>query len=1311
MLTCFGLAVWLLATPAGQAQSPRHEHPAGAPTTPPGTEITGKTLGDTSRITRPAFRIFNNKNGLPHNRVDAVAFDPKGYLWVGTQDGPAYFNGRVWTVVPLPQRTVSNFIRSLLVGADGSVWFGSDGGGLSRLKPDGEWETYDRQGGLPDNVVRCLFETVSPDGTRILWAGTDAGLGRFAAGQWTSFTVASGLPNNVVWDVAEDRLPDGTPRLWVATEGGLACLTNGRWTTYTTGNGLPNNIVYAVRPVRTANGSMALWVGTEGGLARLEADRWTSYDTKSSGLPNNVVMNVLESVGPNGNRTVWVATYGGGLARFANDIWTVYDQRSGFPSNQVRFLRETVSTSGIRTLWVGTYGGGLVRMEDTKWQVVDSPALNNKIALSFLETTESDGTHTLWMGTNGGGLACFANNRWTIFDTASGLPANVVSSLLETTDEQGNRILWAATFGGGLARLEKGRWSVIDNRSGLPSNWVTSLLETKAPDGTRTLWVGTYGGGLARLEKGHWDVVDASSGLANNWVLCLLETVTPGGKQTIWVGTRSGGLSRFENGLWSVLNVNSGLPNNWVWSLYEQVGADGNRTLWVGTMGGVTRFSLTAAQPKPETFNETTVPALPNKVVHRILEDSRHRLYLCTNKGVTRLTPRAPTADNRAEFDLYTYTTEDGLPDNESINLAGKNLTDSRGRMWVGTVEGGAMLDLTLEVPDRTPKPLYLERAVTVADRAATEVNLPVTDGATLAYDQNRLVFQYALLSFFRESETLYRTQMVGLDREPSAWNTDWKREFTTLPAGDYVFRVWGRDYAGNVSGPVQMAFTIRPAPWRTIPAYVLYAVLMAGAGYGVFNWRVREFKRRQLERVEHLRQLQQQRLETLGHLLESTRVINSQLDLTTVLQNIAEEGARLIDGEPGGIGLVEAGEVVFKRVWKKDRWDETPLAFRLGEGVAGQVAANGQALIINDPAQVPNLRFPEKLADYEVHGWMDVPIRSRKGKIVGVLDVRLRPERGPFTELDRQVMESFANQAAVAIENAALYGEVENQNLELEEKNLVISESLVELKRLYQQEQEVIRTLQDLNRMKTNFIVVTSHEMRTPLTVLKGYTEALLDEFFGPLTEPQRHSLVSCRRMVERMIKSFNDILEMLKINEERSPLNPVAVNLSETVQNVIQELQAFAEQRRQRIRFDGPEQVDLLADSEKLQLVFVNLIQNAIKFTYDDGEIRIGIVPETDVVHITVRDSGIGLADSELDRVFEKFYTSPDPSTHTSGLYEFSARGAGLGLAIAKNYVEAHGGRIWAESAGPGQGSCFHVMLPLVKVEAELSCLETKL
>ncbi|HNB71316.1 MAG TPA: ATP-binding protein [Acidobacteriota bacterium] len=1253
-----------------------------------------KPVSVTSRPAgRPAFRVFTDRDGLPENTVRKIVFDQRGYLWVGTLDGAACYNGRVWTLVNMPNRVRSNDISALLAARDGSLWFGTNGGGVSHLK-DGQWQTFDETSGLPTNPVFSLAEEIAPDGHSILWLGTyGGGLARFEHNTWTQISSPE-IPNDsIVLSILPVTLRDGSHSLWVATRDyGIAVFQNGQWRSYRTTNGFVSDHVEALALMPASTGEPVIWAGTVGGgLARFEGAMFSRV-TLPTIVPSNNVQTLAATPLPDGKSCLWVGT-DAGVVCLENGNWLRLDDTTGLPGNDIASLAETVSSSGRRTIWIGTNGHGLVRVENGRWARLDLPVENtDHMARCFLETRSATGAPVIWIGTLGSGVLQFANGQWKKLTVTDGLAGNRVRALFETRTADGQSTIWIGTDDG-LSKFENGQMVKIDlSQSGIHRE-VRCLATTTEPDGSPTLWVGTYDS-LGRFHNGVWTAYSKrNQTLKNNGVNCLLVTKADNGTQTVWAGTYGGGLSRFENGVWSTCDIASGLPNNIIISLHETKAPDGVRWLWVGTKsGGVARTRLDQSEFKWEVFSDSTQLALPNNCIQRICEDRQHRLYLFTNKGVARLSPRQATSDDPSLFSVFSFTSEDGLPSNEC--LEGAALIDQQGRMYAGTIQGTAVYDLETEEADTSARPLFIERIRLNGKWQETTTWL---EKVSLAYDENNLMFEYALLNYFRESDTSYRTQLSGFETQPSDWTSDYKKEYTNLSEGQYEFRLWARDYAGNISGPVKVAFAVRPAPWRTWWAYLMYLAILSTAGYQVYAERIRRIKRRQEERIRYLR-----------HLLDSTRIINSQLDLTTVLQNIAEESAQLIEGEPGGIGLVIGNHLVFKRLWCRDHWDETPVVFRLGEGVAGQVASTGKPMIVNDPPASSAIVFPEMLEKYYVHGFMNIPIFTRTGSVVGVLDVRRPALRGPFSETDQKLLESLANQAAVAIENAALYGELEKKKTELEEKNLIIVESMQELEKLYKSEQEISHTLQELNQMKTNFLIVTSHEMRTPLTVLKGYIEAISEEYLGPLSKGQHQSMATCRRMIDRLVTSFNDILEMLKINEGQMTLNHTALNLRGTVSEVLAELATFVDRRHQTIEVESPEDIAIVADPEKIQLVLVNVIQNAIKFTPDEGLIRITIAAEASMAHLTVEDTGIGIEPTDLERIFEKFYTTSDPSTHTSGRYEFSARGTGLGLAIAKSYVEAHGGKIWAESKGKGQGSSFHIKFPLATLPRDVEVTE---
>ena len=382
------------------------------------------------------------------------------------------------------------------------------------------------------------------------------------------------------------------------------------------------------------------------------------------------------------------------------------------------------------------------------------------------------------------------------------------------------------------------------------------MAETEGADGRRTLWVATGGGGVARYSDGRWKIFDAGTGLPTNSVLSLHVSRAPGGRQYLWAGTEGGGLARLE------------------------LGTEDDSPRWV-------------------TFSDTTTPAIPNNTIYQIQEDARGRIYVSHNKGVTRLTPRAGAGEAGApEYDVYTYTTADGLPSNEGNG--GVSFLDSGGRIWFGTVGGAAVFDPEEEYPERADKPLYVERTLVNSEPRA------LADGRPLASGENHLTFEYALLSFAHGDGTRYRTQLSGLEPEPTAWTADNKREFTAVPAGDYAFRVWARDYAGRLSGPTSISFVVKPAPWRTWWAYALYVVVLAGLAFAALRLRTKSLTRRNALLQARVEERTRQLAEKVEELKESEqRAYEHAQAKSRFLANMSHEIRTPINGVIGMTSLL----------------------------------------------------------------------------------------------------------------------------------------------------------------------------------------------------------------------------------------------------------------------------------------------------------------------------------------------------------------------------------------------------------------------
>lgn len=1226
--------------------------------------------------TRPAIRCFSDRDGLPQNSVMCLEVDQRGYLWAGTQDGAACFNGRAWTTLNMPNQTASNYVRAILPASDGSIWFGTLGGGVSIFR-NGKWQTFTRQNSpLPNDQIRCLAEQPLGDGKFIIWIGTyGGGLVRYDNETWTVFNQSTHPDlNRVIGCLLPSVAEDGTPALWVGTYGGgIFRFEHQKWTQHTTQNSkLQSDLFQSLCETIEPDGTRTLWAGTfADGLARYNKGVWMPINSPETPFAAKGIPEIVATTTPDGKTNLWFTTYGGGIIHYDFNHWAIYDaQNTGLPDNNLVALEIMPGANGSNTIWVGSNGGGIARLFDNGWRSIIAtgvPALANRV-LAILETTSPSAPPQMWFGTNGSGLVRYQNGSWSVFDTSnSTIPNNRVLCLLEAPTPDGKPAIWVGTDTG-LACFSAGTWT-----SYLPKLQIYSLLKTVDRDGTSALWVGTSGDGLARFQDGAWTMYTTkNSGISDDVVYSLAATYLDG-KPTLWLGTNSGLISfRSEN--WTHYSTaNSKLPNNQILHLYTTGEKnDPSQYLWIGTRnGGAIRVNPTDPQGQWMVFSANSQPAIPNNSIHQIQVDRQGRVFLMTNKGVACLIPPEGAISNQTEFTTCTFLDEDGLPSNECTQGA---IRDSQGRIWAATVNGVAVFSPISQKFDQTPKPLYIERIIVNG-----EAQPPNVTYLNLQHDQNNLSFEFSLLNFQRGDSTRYRVQLSGYDPFPSGWGRDYKAVYTNLAAGNYTFLVWGKDTFENITGPISVAVSIKPSVWKTWWAYGLYVVILAGTGIGTYTWRVTILRRRQEKRVRFLRQL-----------LESTRIINSKLELTTVLQIITDEAARLVNGEPGGIGLIENGNVVFHRVWCRDHWEDLTVSFPPGQGIAGRVAEQGMAVIINEPTGNDELLYPDLVEKFDIHGLLNVPIFSRTGKVVGVLDIRRPKGRAPFTEADSHILEALSNQAAVAIENAGLYGE-------LEEKNLLIGESMRELQKLYHREQEVTRSLKQLDQMKSNFLAITAHEMRTPITVLSGTHEILLDQLVGTLNAEQRELLQTCRIMTERMLTTIEDVQEMLRITKGQFNLSPCSFDLNLTVQDIVNELSDVTTDRNLKINIISAGECEIYADPDKIRQAIWNLIQNAVKFTPNGGRINLHLEQTEDFCHLAVDDSGIGIEPEEHDRIFDCFYAGADATQHKSGKYEFMARGLGLGLAIVRSYIEAHGGRVSVASKGRNQGSCFHVWLPI--------------
>ena len=744
-------------------------------------------------LTQARLSVWTSDAGLPQNTVETIVQTRDGYLWMGTEEGLARFDGVRFVVSDRQTAPAlrSPFVSSLFEGSDGTLWIGTYGGGLARLR-NGRIEAF-RPDLLGGDRIRGMVERASG---AIYVATAGGGMLRIEGDRVTRFTTRDGLPVDRIWTV----ISDGGDGLWVATHGGGVVLwKDGKVTQRITSHeGLPSDFVPSI--LRDADGT--LWIGTDGGgLAEWRNGAVVRVLTMRDGLPSNLIRSLLRDR----NGSLLVGT-DGGLVRWRDGHVETLGSVDGLPTPIVRSVIEDREGS----LWVGTTGG-LVRLNDTKLlPFTRKEGLAADAARAILEDREG----RMWVGTEGGGLCRMLPAPARCFTTADGLPQQTVYALAESRDGS----LWVGTDGGGVVRMRDGKFT--EHLSGLPNDRIRSLVEM--PDGT--LWVSTSGA-LARVRDGKAESVPALDGKQLRPLLAL-----PDG--SLLVGTDGAGLWRVaDEGLVAepIATAGRGLGSDRVFSLTRD---SGGNAVWIGTSGG----GLTHLDVKTGAMHTLARrDGLHDDVVFQVLDDG-HDLWMTSNRGLYRVGRDRVLAAMRGEkSDLLgtVYGSTDGMPSAECTGASPAALRARDGRIWVATARGVAVVDFNSTARNPVPPVVHID-GVLIDGSAAPDGPLRVRAGA------QRLEVHYTAVSLRAPERVTFRYRLEGFDPDWVNAGTSRVAHYTKLPAGDYTFDVRASNEDGVPSAAEgRLTFTVAPQWFETWWARLLGILLIAAVIWGAIRIRV----------------------------------------------------------------------------------------------------------------------------------------------------------------------------------------------------------------------------------------------------------------------------------------------------------------------------------------------------------------------------------------------------------------------------------------------------------------------------------------
>ncbi|MFQ5524814.1 MAG: two-component regulator propeller domain-containing protein [Thermoanaerobaculia bacterium] len=780
------------------------------------------------------------EDGLPHSAVNAIVQDDTGFIWFGTQDGLAKYDGNRFQVFRSneedPGSLSNNWVWCLLKDSSGRLWIGTNEGGLNLWQPaTRSFRRYINaevnRSSISNNRVRSLME--DRDGR--IWVGTESGLNVFDPVSQTfkrylhDPSKPESLGHNQVRAIFQDK--DGS--IWVGTNGGGLDRLNPATGTFAhlrhdpnDSSSLSQDRVRTIFEDRSGN----FWIGTyEGGLNRLDRSTGAFERFQHNQLdPTSLSDDRVRAVFQDASGVLWVGTDGG-----LNE-WL--PERGEFVSHE-RNLADPGSLSDSQVmsiyqdrggvLWIGTQGG------INKWNAItgsfsgfrqdpDKPetSLASNTVISFSE----DPSGRLWVGTYEGlDLLDRKTGRVRHFRKNDRDPNSLrddrVMSLF--TDRSGT--LWAGTYEGGLHRFnaDEGGFKNFRNDPDDPTSLSRDAVTAIYEDSLGVLWVGTFGGGLNRFNQDRTSFIrylhdpNNAASLGADQVLCLLE----GSDGILWIGTDSGGLNGFDRSTGSFTRYRNdpsnpdSLSNNTVFSLRET--EDG--TLWIGTQGGgLNKWTQADREANLARFvNYDSRHGLPNEVIYGILDDEDGNLWMSTNEGLVGFDPNTEG--------VRTYDTTHGLL-SKDFNF-GSYRKLSTGEMLFGGNEG-----FNIFHPSSIQANAHIPEVVMTSFRKfnrEVETDTPLTDleEIELSHKDYVVSFEFSALDYSAPQKNRYSYRLDGFETN---WNEVGNRNratYTNLDPGTYTLRVKAANNDGlwNEAG-LTIPIRVIPPPWKTWWAYLSYA-------------------------------------------------------------------------------------------------------------------------------------------------------------------------------------------------------------------------------------------------------------------------------------------------------------------------------------------------------------------------------------------------------------------------------------------------------------------------------------------------------
>jgi len=814
---------------------------------------TGKSTPLAGRGTLPfTLRSWQREQGLPQNFVRALTQTRDGYLWIGTDNGVARFDGVRFVSFGEREGLRCGSVSRICEDSQGALWIGSASEGLTRWQ-DGKFVTFTVKAGLPANAITALAE----DNERRLWVGTSAGLAYFQKGQLTA------LGDEAVKGKAITGLfKDQHGAMWVAAkDSGVFQFQDGKLN--------PLKDASAEKLFRDPHCVLVdqqdrLWIGAGDDFVLCrDAGQWTRYR-----IPRHLDKPFINTLVESPDGTVWAGSVSEGLFQFKNGKLTAINANSGLLDNFIEALR--VDREG--NLWIGT-GAGLNQLRPKSVSFFgQEEGLGYGAVQGMVEVSPG----VIWAGKSNDGLYRWQGRNFSRLLLA-GLSRTEapVSAVLATRGGS----CWVASSKG-LLRVENLKADSVESQ---PTVLLDINAISLAEDRAGAVWVGTREGQVWRMQG------DQREALTNFWQAKPVTVIAQSSDGAMWIGTEGGGLHLYQAQGHEQFGKTTGLLSDFIRTIHE----DSQGVIWIGTAGGgLARWQ----NGKISVF--TTREGLPDDTISQILEDDFGRLWLGSNRGIIciskvelqelvigKTTTLYPRMFGRAEGMLSEECAGGFFP---------AGLKTQAGLLWFATQKGLVMIDPCLKNAAKQGPAVVLEEVVldgapVVDFQAVSIARESSAPKLRFAPGKHRIELRYTGLSFTAPERMRFRYKLEGLD---SDWVDAGSRRaayYSYVPPGVWRFRVIACDGEGvwNEVG-ASLSFEVLPHFWQTWwffgSATVGLFVLVGGAIRFVEKQRVES----QLKQLERERALEGERARIAQDLHDD---LGASLSRISLLSDMAKAG------------------------------------------------------------------------------------------------------------------------------------------------------------------------------------------------------------------------------------------------------------------------------------------------------------------------------------------------------------------------------------------------------------------------------------